>query len=105
MVERLVLGPRISGAVEIEFRRSEQKNAPQFGWAGMMAAAGFGAVALSYFNLCQAKLMLDLFNFGYLVEEEAENKLVLYWKSLRLVSASVWSAPPPSTAASAMEVP
>ncbi|KAL0909024.1 hypothetical protein M5K25_023546 [Dendrobium thyrsiflorum] len=93
MVENLVFGPRIAGAVEEAFRRREDEVTEC--WSEWMAAADFRKVALSFFNQWQAKLLLGLFNEGYRVEEEAPNKLVLGWKSRRLVSASVWSAQPP----------
>ncbi|KAI0495843.1 hypothetical protein KFK09_022150 [Dendrobium nobile] len=93
MVERVILGPRIIGAV----RRA-------YGWNGIrepiaeecgewMAAAGFARVGLSFSNLCQARLLLGLFNDGYKVEDDASNKLLLSWKSRRLLSASVWTIP------------
>lgn len=94
MVENVVFGPRIAGALEDAFLRREEEAAGEC-WSEWMASAKYRRVAISYFNHWQAKLLLGLFSEGYRVEEEAPNKLVLGWKSLRLVSASVWSAPPP----------
>ncbi|KAK8941752.1 Nodulation-signaling pathway 2 protein [Platanthera guangdongensis] len=96
MVESMVLGPRIAAAVEMAYRRREEdemEEETRDGWGEWMAVAGFGRMELSFFNQWQAKLLLGLFNDGYNVEEDAPNKLVLRWKSRRLVSASVWSTP------------
>jgi hypothetical protein len=46
----------------------------------------------------QAKLLLDLFNDGHIMEEMLPNKIVLGWKACRLLSASVWVPPPLSGA-------
>ncbi|RVW17693.1 Nodulation-signaling pathway 2 protein [Vitis vinifera] len=43
--------------------------------------AGFRGVGISFANHCQAKLLLGLFNDGYRVEELANNRMVLGWKS------------------------
>ncbi|PKA63770.1 Nodulation-signaling pathway 2 protein [Apostasia shenzhenica] len=95
-MERLVLGPRIARAVRRAFRRLKDGEVAAEGW---LEAAGFQRVGLSFFNVCQARLLLGLFNDGYRVEEDEPNKLVLSWKSCRLLSASVWSAPPPPSPA------
>ncbi|KAK8952083.1 Nodulation-signaling pathway 2 protein [Platanthera zijinensis] len=87
-VERVVLASMIAGAVGRAYRRVEGR------WGECLEAAEFGKVGLSFFNLCQARLLLSLFNDGYHVEEDGRNKIVLCWKSCRLISASVWSAPP-----------
>ncbi|XP_020586762.1 nodulation-signaling pathway 2 protein-like [Phalaenopsis equestris] len=91
MVENVVFGPRIAGAVEEVFRRREEERLEC--WSEWMAEAKFRRVELSYFNHWQAKLLLGLFNEGYRIEEDEMNKIVLSWKSGRLVSASVWAAP------------
>ncbi|KAG0476487.1 hypothetical protein HPP92_013328 [Vanilla planifolia] len=107
LVERLIIGPRIAGAVGRAYRQREEGALLEkevHGWGERMAAAGFGRVRLSVFNLCQARLLLGLFNDGYRVEEVDPNKLVLCWKSCRLFSASVWSVPaeqPPPSSCSA----
>ncbi|KAL0909590.1 hypothetical protein M5K25_020474 [Dendrobium thyrsiflorum] len=89
MVERVILGPRIIGAVRRAY--GCEPMAEECGeW---MAAAGFARVELSFFNLCQARLLLGIFNDGYKVEDDASNKLLLSWKSRRLLSASVWTIP------------
>ncbi|PKU65370.1 Nodulation-signaling pathway 2 protein [Dendrobium catenatum] len=89
MVERVFLGPRIAAAVERAYKGMEA-------WENLekrLEAAEFGRMGLSFFNICQARLLLCLFSEGYRLEE-GTNKLVLCWKSCRLISASVWSAPP-----------
>nr|XP_010926532.1 nodulation-signaling pathway 2 protein-like [Elaeis guineensis] len=90
MVERVILGPRIAGAVGRAYR-----GIGEGGWGEWMVGRGFGRVGISCFNHCQARLLLGLFNDGYRVEEDGPNKLVLAWKSQRLTSASIWSPPPP----------
>ncbi|KAH0459899.1 hypothetical protein IEQ34_010562 [Dendrobium chrysotoxum] len=90
MVERVFLGPRIARAVERAYKGIEA-------WENLgkrLEAAEFRRMGLSFFNICQARLLLCLFSEGYQIEEEGTNKLVLCWKSCRLTSASVWSAPP-----------
>ncbi|XP_020591333.1 nodulation-signaling pathway 2 protein-like [Phalaenopsis equestris] len=86
MVERVILGPRIFAAVRRAYGRNES-GVPSGEW---MAAVGFKRVDLSFFNHCQARLLLGFFNEGYRVEDDASNKIVLSWKSRRLLSASVW---------------
>ncbi|KAJ0976013.1 hypothetical protein J5N97_017978 [Dioscorea zingiberensis] len=94
LVERVFLGPRIAGAVGRAFKgKDEDGGGGGGGWAERMAAMGFSGVGISFFNQCQARLLLGLFHDGYRVEETAANKLVLGWKSRRLLSASVWLAP------------
>ncbi|XP_008782233.1 protein NODULATION SIGNALING PATHWAY 2-like [Phoenix dactylifera] len=93
LVERVILGPRIAGAVGRAYR-----GCGEGGWGEWMAGRGFGRVGISCFNHCQARLLLGLFNDGYRVEEDGPNKLVLAWKSQRLTSASIWSPPPPPPA-------
>lgn len=90
LVERVFLGPRISGSLARIYRsRGEEENQSWSEWSG---AAGFKPVSISFANHCQAKLLLGLFNDGYRVEELANNKLVLGWKSRRLLSASLWTS-------------
>ncbi|KAK8921691.1 Nodulation-signaling pathway 2 protein [Platanthera zijinensis] len=94
MVERVILGPRISETVRRAYVQNNGVSAAAAENSGQwMAAVGFEKVGLSFFNLCQARLLLGLFNDGYRVEEVAPNKLVLSWKSCRLLSASVWAVP------------
>ncbi|KAK8969682.1 Nodulation-signaling pathway 2 protein [Platanthera guangdongensis] len=94
VVERVILGPRIAGAVERAYRRREEKEAAGLEqWGLRLEAAGFDMAELSFFNLCQARLLVGLFNDGYRIEEDGINKLVLCWKSRRLFSASIWAAP------------
>ncbi|CAL9155654.1 protein NODULATION SIGNALING PATHWAY 2-like [Musa acuminata AAA Group] len=92
MVERVILAPRIAGAVGRAYRDSKEEETDGR-WGKWMAVMGFGRVRISCFNHCQAKLLLGLFNDGYRVEEDGSNKLALGWKSRRLLSASVWKPP------------
>ncbi|PKA59519.1 Nodulation-signaling pathway 2 protein [Apostasia shenzhenica] len=89
MVERLILAPSVRVALSTAYCEREEPE-ESLEW---MPAAGFRPVELSFFNLCQARLLLGLFNQGYRVEEDAPNKITLSWKSRRLLSASVWSPP------------
>ncbi|PKA53493.1 Nodulation-signaling pathway 2 protein [Apostasia shenzhenica] len=93
-VERVILAPRIAGAVDVAYR---WRNDWVAGWSEWMSAAGFRRVVMSAANHWQAKLLLGLFNEGYGIEEDNENKLLLRWKSRPLVGASVWAAPAPSS--------
>ncbi|XAR55589.1 hypothetical protein NMG60_11035701 [Bertholletia excelsa] len=90
LVERVFLGPRISGSLARLYcqRGDEESNS----WAEHLAAAGFQPANVSFANHCQAKLLLGLYNDGYWVEELANNRLVLGWKSRRLLSASIWTS-------------
>ncbi|KAK6257484.1 hypothetical protein QUC31_000943 [Theobroma cacao] len=91
LVERVFLGPRIAGSLTRIYRtRGEEESCP---WSEWLAAVGFKPVNISFANHCQAKLLLGLFNDGYSVEELANNRLVLGWKSRRLLSASIWTSP------------
>ena len=90
LVERVFLGPRIAGSLaRIYSARGEEGCS----WGERLAAVGFQPVKISFANHCQAKLLLGLFNDGYRVEELASNRLVLGWKSRRLLSASIWTSP------------
>ncbi|KAF5442477.1 hypothetical protein F2P56_035129 [Juglans regia] len=94
LVERVFLGPRISTSLARVYLAGgrdgddESLNGP---WGEWLAAGGFRPIPISFANHCQAKLLLGLFNDGYRVEELANNKIALGWKSRRLLSASVWS--------------
>ncbi|WOL18505.1 hypothetical protein Cni_G27302 [Canna indica] len=96
LVEKVILGPRIAGAVGRAYQEAKEGER-EGGWGEWMAAMGFGRVRISCFNHSQAKLLLGLFNDGYKVEEDGCNKLVLAWKTRRLLSASVWKPLPPAT--------
>ncbi|PON59831.1 GRAS transcription factor [Parasponia andersonii] len=90
LVERVFLGPRISGSLGRVYRaRGEESSS----WGEWLAAARFRASPVSSANICQAKLLLGLFNDGYRVKELASNRLVLGWKSRHLLSASLWTSP------------
>ncbi|KAG5250889.1 scarecrow transcription factor family protein [Salix suchowensis] len=78
------------GLVERVFWAPESQACP---WGVWLAAGGFQPVKVSFANHCQAKLLLGVFNDGYRVEEVASNRLVLGWKSRRLLSASIWTSP------------
>ncbi|KAL3572561.1 hypothetical protein D5086_026465 [Populus alba] len=90
LVERVILGPRISGSLARIYRARGEEVCP---WGEWLAAGGFQPVKVSFANHCQAKLLLGVFNDGYRVEELASNRLVLGWKSRRLLSASIWTSP------------
>ncbi|KAL7604097.1 hypothetical protein Lser_V15G20125 [Lactuca serriola] len=88
LVERVFLGPRILGSLARVYREEGECGS----WADWLLAAGYHQGNISFANHCQAKLLLGLFNDGYRVEESGCNKLVLGWKSRRLLSASIWTA-------------
>ncbi|KAH7524497.1 hypothetical protein FEM48_Zijuj06G0125600 [Ziziphus jujuba var. spinosa] len=89
LVERVFLGPRIAGSLARIYRAHGEEGSP---WGEWLSGLGFRAVPISYANQVQAKLLLGIFNDGYRVEELANNRLVLGWKSRRLLSASVWTS-------------
>ncbi|KAK6132323.1 hypothetical protein DH2020_033947 [Rehmannia glutinosa] len=90
LVERVFLGPRISGSLARIYRARGDKEGCS--WGQWLGAVGFRPVNISFANHCQAKLLLGLYNDGYRVEELTSNKLVLGWKSRRLLSASIWTS-------------
>ncbi|KAJ7965598.1 nodulation-signaling pathway 2 protein-like [Quillaja saponaria] len=90
LVERVFLGPRIAGTLARIYRSREEEERDC--WGEWLGGAGFKPMSISFANHCQAKLLLGLFNDGYRVEELASNKLVLGWKSRRMLSASLWSS-------------
>nr|KYP44588.1 Nodulation-signaling pathway 2 protein [Cajanus cajan] len=93
LVERVLLGPRIVGSVGRMFRGGETEEEEEGGsWVEWLGAGGFRGVPISFANHCQANLLVGLFNDGYRVEELGNNKLVLGWKSRRLLSASLWTS-------------
>ncbi|CAN1235854.1 Protein NODULATION SIGNALING PATHWAY 2 [Linum perenne] len=92
LVERVFLGPRITGSLARVYRAREKESSGS--WWEWLSAAGFRREGVSFANHCQAKLLLGLFNDGYRVEEMGLNRLVLGWKTRRLLSASVWTPPP-----------
>ncbi|KAF7816882.1 putative N-succinyldiaminopimelate aminotransferase DapC [Senna tora] len=85
LVERVFLGPRIVGALGRIYRNKKNRGS----WGEWLGEVGYKGVPISFTNHCQSKLLLGLFNDGYRVEELGSNKLVLSWKSRRLLSASV----------------
>ncbi|KAK9069473.1 hypothetical protein SSX86_011377 [Deinandra increscens subsp. villosa] len=89
LVERVFLGPRIVGSLARVYNREEGECGSWGDWLG--SESGFHPINISFANHCQAKLLLGLFNDGYRAEESASNKLVLGWKSRRLLSASIWA--------------
>lgn len=91
LVERVFLGPRIAGTLSRIYRSRGEENG--WSWGEWVAAVGFKPSCISYSNQVQAKLLLGLFNDGYRVEEVNRNRLVLGWKSRRLLSASIWTSP------------
>ncbi|KAM0001946.1 putative transcription factor GRAS family [Helianthus debilis subsp. tardiflorus] len=88
LVERVFLGPRIVGSVARVYREEGGSCGSWGDW--LKSQPGLQPMNISFANHCQAKLLLGLFNDGYRVEEPASNKLVLGWKSRRLLSASIW---------------
>ncbi|KAG6388686.1 hypothetical protein SASPL_150118 [Salvia splendens] len=90
LVERVFLGPRIMESVARIYRGREAEEGCS--WGKWLGAVGFRPVSISFANHCQAKLLLGLYNDGYGVEELTTNKLVLGWKSRRLLSASIWTS-------------
>ncbi|XP_060192270.1 protein NODULATION SIGNALING PATHWAY 2 [Lycium barbarum] len=89
LVERVFLGPRITGSLARIYRT--RGNEEICSWVEWLGDVGFCESNISFANHCQAKLLLGLFNDGYRVEEIGTNKLVLGWKSRRLLSASIWT--------------
>ncbi|KAI3464493.1 hypothetical protein Pfo_021156 [Paulownia fortunei] len=90
LVERVFLGPRISGSLARIYRAHREEEG--CAWGQWLGAVGFRPMNISFANHCQAKLLLGLYNDGYTVEELTINKLVLGWKSRRLLSASIWTS-------------
>ncbi|CAK8537297.1 unnamed protein product [Lathyrus sativus] len=91
LVDQVFMGPRIMGSVTQLYMSGEEEGQEKGSWGEWLHAEGFRGVSVSYCNHCQAKLLLGLFNDGYRVEELGTNKLVLGWKSRRLLSASTWT--------------
>lgn len=91
LVERVFFGPRIAGSLGRIYRTGGEEE--RRSWGEWLGEVGFRGVPVSFANHCQAKLLLGLFNDGYRVEEVGvgSNKLVLDWKSRRLLSASLWT--------------
>ncbi|PWA85193.1 hypothetical protein CTI12_AA148920 [Artemisia annua] len=88
LVERVFLGPRILGSLARVYRDEGECGS----WGDWLSSSSeFHPVNISFANHCQAKLLLGLFHDGYRAEECASNKLLLGWKSRRLLSASIWS--------------
>ncbi|KAL3736677.1 hypothetical protein ACJRO7_025593 [Eucalyptus globulus] len=98
LVEKVFLGPRIAGSLVRMYRgrpgeEEEEEGSGKGGsWGEWLVAEGFKPGRVSSSNHCQAKLLVGLFDDGYRVEEVAGNRLVLGWKSRRLLSASIWTA-------------
>ncbi|XP_073120950.1 protein NODULATION SIGNALING PATHWAY 2-like [Henckelia pumila] len=89
LVERVFLGPRISGSLARIYRGRGEDDS----WERRLVADGFFCpIDISFANHCQAKLLIGLYNDGYRVEELSTNKLVLGWKTRRLLSVSIWSS-------------
>ncbi|XP_030440644.1 protein NODULATION SIGNALING PATHWAY 2-like [Syzygium oleosum] len=99
LVERVFLRPRIAGSLAGVYRaRQGEEEGSGSGsgrgrsWGEWLGAEGYRPGRVSFSNHCQAKLLAGLFSDGYRVEEVAGNRLVLGWKSRRLLSASIWTA-------------
>ncbi|KAH6782685.1 GRAS family transcription factor [Perilla frutescens var. frutescens] len=91
LVERVFLGPRITGSLARIYRAREEAG-EGYSWGQWLGAVGLRPISISFANHCQSKLLLGLYNDGYSVEELTSNKLVLGWKSRRLLSASIWTS-------------
>ncbi|KAK7321036.1 hypothetical protein VNO77_31142 [Canavalia gladiata] len=91
LVEKEFLSPRIRSSVARMYRSGEEEK-KSGSWGSWLGEAGFRGVPISFANHCQANLLVGLFNDGYRMEELGNNKLVLGWKSRRLLSASVWTS-------------
>ncbi|XP_051123981.1 protein NODULATION SIGNALING PATHWAY 2 [Andrographis paniculata] len=93
LVERVFLGPRIAGSLGRIYgsREQDEEDEEEWSWGQWLGTVGFRPVSISFANRCQAKLLLGLYNDGYRAEELDNNKLVLGWKSRRLLSASIWT--------------
>ncbi|KAG7552381.1 Transcription factor GRAS [Arabidopsis thaliana x Arabidopsis arenosa] len=88
-VERVFIGPWVANwLTRITADDAEVESFAS--WPQWLETNGFKPMEVSFANRCQAKLLLSLFNDGYIVEELGQNGLVLGWKSRRLVSASFW---------------
>ncbi|KGN45971.1 protein NODULATION SIGNALING PATHWAY 2 [Cucumis sativus] len=105
LVERVFLGPRISATLRrIGQRRwSTAEMEDNCLWGEKLEKMGLKTVKISFANHCQARLLLGLFNDGYRVEELGNNKLVLGWKSKRLLSVSIWGSSSSSSSLSDSE--
>uniref|UniRef100_A0A6N2MHF4 Uncharacterized protein n=1 Tax=Salix viminalis TaxID=40686 RepID=A0A6N2MHF4_SALVM len=90
LVERVILGPRISWSLARIYTVRGEEACLMGVW---LAGGGFQPVKVSFANHCQAKLLLGVFNDGYRVEELASNRLVLGEESRRLLSASIYDSP------------
>ncbi|KAA8538505.1 hypothetical protein F0562_028124 [Nyssa sinensis] len=90
LVELIFLGPQISRSVARIYHVHKEEDSCS--WWKWLVTMGFNPVNISFANHCQAKLLLGLFHDGYRVEELANNRLVLGWKSRRLLSASIWTS-------------
>ncbi|CAM6128717.1 unnamed protein product [Calypogeia fissa] len=101
LIERIFLAPRITNLLTSSCCNSStgqegaaEPNGGPIHWHSLAQAAGFHNKPISVYNLCQAKLLLGLFNEGYKVEEENQ-RLLLSWRSKPLMAASVWQCSPP----------
>ncbi|XP_054789131.1 protein NODULATION SIGNALING PATHWAY 2 [Prosopis cineraria] len=93
LVERVYLGPRIAGAVARIYRNGGDKE--RGSWGDCLGEMGYRGVAISFANHCQANLLLGLFNDGYKAEVLGCNRMVLSWRSRRLLFASLWTSSSP----------
>ncbi|KAA0063953.1 nodulation-signaling pathway 2 protein [Cucumis melo var. makuwa] len=104
LVERVFLGPRISATLRRIGQRRWSTAAMEENclWGEKLEKMGLKTVKISFANHCQARLLLGLFNDGYRVEELGNNKLVLGWKSKRLLSVSIWGSSTSSSSSSSL---
>ncbi|XP_022993952.1 nodulation-signaling pathway 2 protein [Cucurbita maxima] len=105
LVEKVFLGPRISATLRRIGQPQRAATAAEENclWGERLEKMGLKAAAISFANHCQARLLVDLFNDGYRVEELGSNKLVLGWKSKRLLSVSIWASSSSSSSSSSSD--
>ncbi|XP_023551168.1 nodulation-signaling pathway 2 protein isoform X2 [Cucurbita pepo subsp. pepo] len=105
LVEKVFLGPRISATLKRigQPQRAATAAEENCSWGERLEKMGLKAAAISFANHCQARLLVDLFNDGYRVEELGSNKLVLGWKSKRLLSVSIWASSSLSSSSSSSD--
>ncbi|KAH7279879.1 hypothetical protein KP509_37G042000 [Ceratopteris richardii] len=94
LVERVFLAPRINNTVMLWSNSSSQSELGSefatYNWCSLVRSVGFKSLPLSYQNLSQAKLLLQLYKDGFKLDERS-NRLLLGWRSKPLFAASVWN--------------